>query len=232
MAAAPPGPRSAARRAGAARLARPVCLVRPVRLARPALPIRPVRLAGSPGAAGRGPRPRLCPAGPTGAGAPSQSTAPAIAIAVIPSASAWWIRQITALRSPASPGITSIRHNGRDRSRCWAKMPATAERSAASSPAPAAPDSTTCADRSSSGSGTHQGSPSRSASRRRSRGARSSRPAIEARSSPVSSWPWTRMTLQVCPATVAFSRARMLRSSRDSGCATGTDDAPPDAGVR
>jgi len=77
------------------------------------------------------------------AGASSQSTALAIAIAVIPSASAWWMRQITALRPPASPGITSIRHSGRDRSRCRAKMAATAVRSPASSPDPAVPPGTT-----------------------------------------------------------------------------------------
>ena len=69
------------------------------------------RDGGSPACGDRPGRPAL--------GASSHRTALPIRIAVMPSASAWWIRQISALPPPARLGITSIRHSGRDRSsRC------------------------------------------------------------------------------------------------------------------
>ena len=69
------------------------------------------------------------------AGSSSHSAAPAMRIAVSPSARAWWIRQTSALPPPGIRGITSIRHSGRERSRCWAKMADTVARNPASSAA-------------------------------------------------------------------------------------------------
>ena len=111
-----------------------------------------------------------------GAGEPvgsSHKTALAIRMAVMPSARAWWMRQIRALPPPGRRGITSIRHSGRERSRCWAKMAATVALNPASSPAPdAGAASTTWAAMSTCWAGTHHGAPSISPSRIDSMGAR------------------------------------------------------------
>jgi hypothetical protein len=146
----------------------------------------------------------------------SHSTALAKRMNVVPSASAWCIRQITALRPSDSSGSTSMRQSGSERSSRCSNRRATFARRPASSSRPPPSWTTTCRSRSTVAAEPHHGSPSTLCRRRRSSGPRSRRDAIDAVSRSGSISPSSTMTLQVCPATVSFSRLRMSRSSDES----------------
>ncbi len=113
-------------------------------------------------------------------------------------------------------GSTSIRHSGRERSRRCSKSSATRRRRPSMSSGPAS-SVTTCSANATSASGYQQRTPATSSSRSLSSGATSSRDAIDTRRSAALIVSSRSTTLQVCPATVSHSSARISRSSSDKG---------------
>ena len=151
--------------------------------------------------------------------AASQSTSPAKRIEAAPSASAWWMRQIRALPPSASGRRRCARAGASDRAaRRTGARPRRAAPARRVAPAVAA---TTWSAISKSAASTQAGA-SRLPPRRRVRaGALTIAPAIaRAQRVEVRCARPARTTLQVCPATVSLSSARIARSSGSSGAAS------------